>query len=190
MRFRLDWKQATLFVFALGFLLAVILLGWVSVKSAHDRDRAFAGWTEERASNRVERAEAAEERAETRAMVRDLQARLDARLAQDKALLVYLRTRGIHIPESLIPAEASGSDTVRAESDSERSRRHSLSGGGSPKAPSPTGQDSGSTGGSGGSSGGGSGSPGKSDNKPAKPPKDKPDKGHDDKPAKAKGGKK
>lgn len=186
-RLRLDWKQATLFVFALGFLLAVILLGWVSVNSAHDRDRAFAGWKEERAVAARDRATAAEERADNRSALKDLQERFDERLAQDKALLVYLRTRGIHIPAELIPAEASGSDTVRAESDAERTRRES-SAGGSPKAPSPAGQDSGSTGGSGGSSDGSSDSPGKSDEHRAKPQKDEPDKGNDDKPQK--GGKK
>ena len=118
-------------------------------------------------------------------------------LRQLRALLIYIRAHGYYIPASLIPAEASGSDTIRAESHDERSRRQSRSSGGSdPKAPSTTGQDSDSTGGSGSSSGGSSDSGnGKSDDhKPAKPEKGqgggsdpKPDKGSD---KSEKGGKK
>ena len=185
-----DWRFLLCFGLAalsLALLLAVVTVAQENAVNGARLDRALAQNDALIAQGKADDA-----------VIRQWQA--ESRESQDqlRALLIYIRAHGYYIPASLIPAEASGSDTIRAESDDERSRRQSRSSGGSdPKAQGTTGLDSDSTGGSGGSSGGSSdsGSPVKSDDhKPAKPEKDhgggsdpKPDKGSD-KPAK--GGKK
>lgn len=94
-----NWRSASIFLAALGFLLAVILLGWLSVRSVQDRERVIAA--------------AAVERQQL------LQGQDDLK-AQIQRIVVWLNSQDIVVPEEVLtgrPAPRSNGDDDSDDSD-------------------------------------------------------------------------
>lgn len=151
----IDWR----FIFALAFLTLVLLAGMSWRSTAQDNHAKDARIDALIAQGEREHDAAAAERGELLAGQRDLQVKYDSLLAQQKALLVWLRSRGIDVPAELIAAANADSSTVRAKSRAERQAAAA-------SAPSEAGKQSdsksGGTGSNGGGSSGGSAGHGKS----------------------------
>lgn len=135
-----------------GFLIATIT-------TARTNDRLVSELEDSRRVAATERRDARAERQVILDGQRDLQAKYGALVESNKALLLYLRERGIYVPADLIPPESADASTVHADSPAERARKEAAS---RPKgqSPSPSGDGGGSS--TGGNSGGGDGGGGSS----------------------------
>lgn len=157
-----DWR----FLWSLIILIVVLLVASSYVSAVQGNAAKDARIESLVTAGAHERATASHERHQLLDAVRDLQDKNDQQAEALKALLVWLRGRGIYVPADLIPAGSAGSDTVRSESDSERAARTSTVNGRRVDRSHAASSSGGSSGGSGNGGGtGGGGSHGKSGSK-------------------------